>query len=435
MAKITGSFSVLGLIIFGTANSLLGKLVYQLKGEGIDGSDKLFRKPWATTTLMFMSMVLCLPISFILERRKKANIQRTVSDHQEPLLTSHNQSMLPFPDKTPAPSIKDYLLLCIPTMFDLIATTLMNVGLLYVAASVFQMLRGAEMVFAALFSVVFLKRPLNKWHYGGIALCMGGIATVGASRLLAEDGDAAAGQSPQQAAIGMLLIVASQAVQAGQITVEDYFMSDMGIDPLKVVGYEGVFGTILMVGAALPLVHHLPGEEGAGIHEDSLDTLHMIQHSTVIQIALAGSAVAVLGYNIAGMFVTEEIGAAARTVLETMRTLFVWVAGLALFYTPVGHGKVGEAWDQYSWMQAAGFVVLVLGTLTYDKGTTSEEHKAHQQGKVMPISKWASLKTTLNIHTGHPVAKAKFRAAAQAVLAGVRMQNAAQDLLAGEAAA
>lgn len=110
-------------------------------------------------------------------------------------------------------------------------------------------------------------------------------------------------------------------------------------------------------------------------------------------------------------------------------------AGLALFYTPVGHGKVGEAWDQYSWMQAAGFVVLVLGTLTYDKGTTSEEHKAHQQGKVMPISKWASLKTTLNIHTGHPVAKAKFRAAAQAVLAGVRMQNAAQDLLAGEAAA
>lgn len=43
--------------------------------------------------------------------------------------------MLPFPDKTPAPSIKDYLLLCIPTMFDLIATTLMNVGLLYVAAS------------------------------------------------------------------------------------------------------------------------------------------------------------------------------------------------------------------------------------------------------------------------------------------------------------
>lgn len=121
-------------------------------------------------------------------------------------------------------------------------------------------------------------------------------------------------------------------------------MSDMGIDPLKVVGYEGVFGTILMVGAALPLVHHLPGEEGAGIHEDSLDTLHMIQHSTVIQIALAGSAVAVLGYNIAGMFVTEEIGAAARTVLETMRTLFVWVVSQqrqgwwALFSVQLLHG-------------------------------------------------------------------------------------------------
>lgn len=49
-------------------------------------------------------------------------------------------------------------------------------------------------------------------YLGWLLVCclQGGIATVGASRLLAEDGDAAAGQSPQQAAIGMLLIVASQ---------------------------------------------------------------------------------------------------------------------------------------------------------------------------------------------------------------------------------
>jgi hypothetical protein len=34
------------------------------------------------------------------------------------------------------------------------------------------MLRGAEMVFAALFAVLLLHRHLNKWHYGGIALCV-----------------------------------------------------------------------------------------------------------------------------------------------------------------------------------------------------------------------------------------------------------------------
>lgn len=43
-----------------------------------------------------------------------------------------------------------------------------------------------------------------------------------------------------------------------------------------------------------------------------------------------------------------------RTVLETTRTLFVWLVDLVLFYTPLGMGKLGESWSIYSWIQAAG---------------------------------------------------------------------------------
>ncbi len=39
----------------------------------------------------------------------------------------------------------------------------MNVGLLSVTASVYQMMRGAEMLFAAAFAFVFLRRSLNRW--------------------------------------------------------------------------------------------------------------------------------------------------------------------------------------------------------------------------------------------------------------------------------
>ena len=61
-----------------------------------------------------------------------------------------------------------------------------------------------------------------------------------------------------------------------------------------------------------------------------------------------------LCYNIAGMFVTDEIGAVARTVLETMRTLFVWIVDLVLWYTPLGLGRLGEKWDNYSYLQLVG---------------------------------------------------------------------------------
>ena len=67
---------------------------------------------------------------------------------------------------------REIFMLAIPTAFDLMATVLMNIGLLSVTASVYQMMRGAEMLFAALFAVVFLKRQLNKYHFGGILCCV-----------------------------------------------------------------------------------------------------------------------------------------------------------------------------------------------------------------------------------------------------------------------
>lgn len=50
------------------------------------------------------------------------------------------------------------------------ATALMNMGLVHITASVYQMLRGAELVFAAIFSIVFLKRKLNYMHLNGLLL-------------------------------------------------------------------------------------------------------------------------------------------------------------------------------------------------------------------------------------------------------------------------
>ena len=52
------------------------------------------------------------------------------------------------------------LLLGAPACCDIAGTTLMNVGLLFVAASIYQMTRGALVLFVGLFSVLFLRRKL-----------------------------------------------------------------------------------------------------------------------------------------------------------------------------------------------------------------------------------------------------------------------------------
>jgi hypothetical protein len=196
------------------------------------------------------------------------------------------------------------------------------------------------------------------------------------------------------------------------LTFEDFFMADLAMAPLKIVGFEGVFGSIMMIFVLLPAAYFLPGPEGLGLHENTLDTLEMIKNSRGLKVRAAAAAAAagavsgcpvaadsarspfpcirllalclapqltgcccycccccrrcaskvvlgvdmfaLLAYNMSGMMVTDHLGAVFRTVLETMRTLFVWLLGLLLFYTPLGMGTLGESWTSWSFLQAAG---------------------------------------------------------------------------------
>lgn len=78
-----------------------------------------------------------------------------------------------------------------------------------------------------------------------------------------------------------------QAIQAGQVTVEDHLMSDLAIQPLLVVGWEGLIGSLVMFGGALPLLQVLPYRDGSGFAEDTVGSWCMIRNSPAI--AGAGS--------------------------------------------------------------------------------------------------------------------------------------------------
>ncbi len=86
----------------------------------------------------------------------------------------------------------------------------------------------------------------------------------------------------------------------------------------------------------------------------AVSCVQLITHSSTLPFMVPALVLSLLCYNIAGMFVTDEIGAVARTVLETMRTLFVWIVDLVLWYTPLGLGRLGEKWDNYSYLQLVG---------------------------------------------------------------------------------
>lgn len=61
------------------------------------------------------------------------------------------------------------------------------------------------------------------------------------------------------------------------------------------------------------------------------------------------SSLAVLVYNISGMYVTDQVGAAARTVLENARTLLVWLVSSWAGYAALTITELSVSEDQHSW--------------------------------------------------------------------------------------
>jgi hypothetical protein len=87
---------------------------------------------------------------------------------------------------------------------------------------------------------------------------------------------------------------------------------------VQVVGFEGLYGMLLMVFAVCPAIFFIPGSDVGGKLENSLDSIELIKSSKPILILCVCQACAMLMYNFAGMCVTDHLGAVFRTILETL---------------------------------------------------------------------------------------------------------------------
>jgi drug/metabolite transporter (DMT)-like permease len=176
------------------------------------------------------------------------------------------------------------MMLALPASCDIVGTTLMNAGFLFVAASIYQMTRGALVLFVGLFSVMFLKRKLYLYQWLALLLAVIGVGIVGLAGVIYGDSEAAPDASPAapskshadlalifiraagdqvsatarspeaiQTIVGVFLIAGAQVFTAAQFVLEEWILENYALEPLKVVGWEGVFGFIVTVFGMLVL--------------------------------------------------------------------------------------------------------------------------------------------------------------------------------------
>lgn len=252
----------------------------------------------------------------------------------------------------------------LPAISDIIGSSVAGIGLLWVSASIWQMMRGSIIIFSGILSVVFLKKKLEKHNWAGMGVVVLGLLVVGISGFLAEKSDGTSNNNNSLLVIGIVLILFGQLMNAIQMIMEESFLKDGHYSELNVVGMEGFFGFVVMIAVVLPICYFLPGDD-SGSYENVFDALYQLKNSVPLVMLNLALLLSIAFYNYFGLVVAKELSTIHRTLIDALRTILVWITSIIIYYA--GAHSLGEKWQGgYSLLQLLGFFLLLVGTVLYN---------------------------------------------------------------------
>ena len=377
MSTLYNIFATFAALTAGTVSAISNKFAYNIKADGLYPYHE-FSKPCLFTVLMFIGEMLCLFYYYFDNWVKSKQTNNCNLNGSHKLLvstdnTNNTDTLLVADDDDefkPKPPIWYYAIL---SCFDLTATTLNNIGTLWVSASAVQMLRGSSVLFTGLCTVLIMKRSLTNRQWGGIGIVIIALVMVGISQVINPSSQGTQASSAQ-VAIGIVMILLGSLINSIQCVYEEKLLKGgdfREVDPLEVVGWEGVFGTIFSAFILLPIAQAMPavaGQNDGGKFEWTNDSFVMMQNDGYIILCCVLFALSLGLMNNYSQVLSKNLSAIVRMLVSTCRVVLVWITGLII-------GRIspeqGEFWDNYSWLQLGAFFVMVGGTMVYVKGAES----------------------------------------------------------------
>lgn len=363
---------ILLMILTGSINTIFNKILQKLKGKEI-----LFEQHhWIITFGMFIGeLVSIFFYGYIVWKRRRLASQKKIKliegqqNSEDVEETSSNKEK----EEKKRPPVPTNLIFAITASCDLFATTLNTFGLTYLATSMFQMMRGLELFFVCLWSTIFLKNPLYRHAVLGVGTLIFGLSLVGLNAVIYNE------QTSKNPIVGILLLCGSQFFSSTEYVFQEKFIKHYEVHPFQLVGFEGLWGalmySILLIifqyvscdewsdslrkGICFDRKENVPDEIDSHI-EDSNFAFQQMWDNKALLIVYIFYIVSIALYNIVGINLTKLVSSTARAVVDTVRTVFIWL--FFLFFSPV-EGTKESFWP----LQFVGFCLLVLGTLIYNE--------------------------------------------------------------------
>lgn len=357
--RFQGVMYATALLFFGSLNTLTMKGQFLMESRGVSGLPERFSKPWFGTLNVFWACTVVLLFDFM----SRCLASPGIPSSEEPLL-GKGQAMRSYWEKV--------LLVTIPASIDVAATGLTCLGMIYVPVSVWQILKGAMVIFTAIFSAVFLHHRTYCHNWVGVGVCVLGVATVGSASFItpvssrhgSTGAEASSGEDDGMLVLGISAVLLGQVFQAAQIVLEEWLLKSVQLQPLQVIGWEGAWGLLLVL-LIYPVVYMLPGDDHGHL-EDPYDTMAQLSNSGPLAFLAGTYTLSCAAYNVAGIRVTGVLSSVHRVLIEASRTVVVWAIALLVHYCIDSDLELGEAWTVGSFVQLAGFFLVLAGQAIYN---------------------------------------------------------------------
>jgi hypothetical protein len=189
------------------------------------------------------------------------------------------------------------------------------------------MLRGTIIIVTAAMMIIFLKKRLYIHHWTSMAVIFIGVFMVGLASIVYAGSDSSTNP------FGLILLLIAQLFTGGMFIVEEKLLGDYYLDPLKVVGLEGLWG-LLFSCILLPIYQFIPCtiEDLCpyGKLEDSLIAFDDYYNYPSLILLSVGVLFSISAFNSFGVSVTKNASAAQRSTIDTSRTVIIWVFFMAV---------------------------------------------------------------------------------------------------------
>ena len=332
---------IITFIITGSLANIIPKIEMETKSLGIR-----FQHTWIFLFFMFLNEILAFPIYYIINKNEKIENKNSNIQNKKPECKFYHS----------IPSV----------IFDFIGAGINFLGLAILPASITQMLGSSQIIFTYILSKLLTNNKHNINHYIGITLTIIGIIFVGIS------GNNNSNYSLSTILMGIFCVLIAMFFLSCQIIYEENLTKKYNCSVIKIIGFQGIFGSIFSFIMILILSNISCGMGKSDFLKEicSLDDngLYYVENLSFAFKQLKNSSLLIfltlfyfigdLFCNLTGIKIGQILSAMSRSILEPVKSVVVWFYFLLPFNYPQLREKV-------SIVQLIGFVILVFGNLIY----------------------------------------------------------------------